>query len=272
MSLFLPYRHVSRNVHVLSEQVGNTPTSDTREVYRQALNAFQSYTITQRNHIDVVFDVDAALTKLLVDSGGVASKESMQAGFFMDERQRTETLRLTTNAQDVLERMDKEARAYVELLVRVVVCCNSKTGGGSLAQNLGVIWFSPKKHWTPEYMAENLYHESLHQALFLEDMIHGVFADVSVLNNEQYQVTSNFLNVKRPFDMAFHGVFVAAELHHWYQKCGDTEKANSFISKLHKTLIEMDEALARAQKDTVALLTSRGEELYAAIRTYVVGE
>jgi hypothetical protein len=186
----------------------------------------------------------------------------------MDEKQQSLTTKDIKRAFSVLKKSD-EAYALTSLLIQEVFFCNARLGGGSLAQNLGLIWFSPKEHWDVPYYVENMYHEALHQSLLLEDMVYGVFGDVKDLSHRDAQVTSNFLRIKRRFDLVFHGVFVAVELIRFYEAQGNTQKAESFIPDARTAITDMDYALARAKERNASLLSERGIEVYERMKKSV---
>jgi hypothetical protein len=202
------------------------------------------------------------MKRVLLDSGGIKEEEMKTDAFIMDERQRGIVNEIVPQALESLKKGSDEAYNISTYLLNDMLFVNAKGGGGSLVQNLELIWFSPKKHWDLEFYIENIYHEALHQAIFLEDMVYGVFGDLESLSDERVQVVSNFLKVKRRFDLTFHGVFVATELAKFYRGIGNEEKALSFIPEMKGSIKEMDEALELGKKEKLFILTERGEYLY----------
>ena len=264
----LSYERVVRAVHDLATHAfpKGPSISDPEECLVQVLNTFQPVLFQNTTGIVHTFYPSTEVRDVMVASGGVTEVEASLPGFVMNDRQRGIVDQNVNEAIKLLREGSGEAYKITELLLNIVVWCNAQGGGGSLVQNVGLVWFSPKQHWTTEFYAESLFHEALHQALFLEDMTYGVFGDLASVKDERMQVTSNFLRVKRRFDLAFHGVFVASELVKWYEERGNLRKARSFLPSTMHSIEEMDAALQIAKQEGLFVLTTHGFELYDQIK------
>ena len=271
MTFLIPYTRIEHAIHALAQQIdSDMQRLTTRHRYIKTLNSYQPVAITaDPENVSLRFTPDSTLKEVLLISRGVTRDEVASELFVLHPRQQEKVRLMVTRALEMLEQTDSSISRYIHLLVLELFFCNAQQGGGSLVQNMGLVWFSPKKHWTVEYMAENIYHEALHQALFLEDMIYAVFAEPEVLARDEYFATSNFLKVKRPFDLVFHGAFVSTELVHFYNQHDNRKRVAELVPALKKSLKEMDEALARAKKNGDSLLTENGQVLYDRMHVYV---
>ena len=122
----------------------------------------------------------------------------------------------------------------------------AKTGshlGGSFWYLIGVIWMSPKlDHWKPEDYAENILHETIHQCMFLKDMVHTLFSkDITELAQENALVKSAIREVDRPYDFAFHAATVSVALVKFYEFLGNQDKADKFKTGSIETLAQLHE-------------------------------
>ncbi|KPC70343.1 hypothetical protein ADL26_17745 [Thermoactinomyces vulgaris] len=85
-----------------------------------------------------------------------------------------------------------------------------------------------------------MYHEFIHNSLFLDDMVNTIFPDTEVLGTEDALVTSSILKWKRPLDRSFHSAAVAIALSHFYTMLGDTKKAQSYLPSVEQTVEELN--------------------------------
>jgi hypothetical protein len=159
-----------------------------------------------------------------------------------------------------VEAYDRDAARALRLLIGCVLVVRTPSFG-SLADALGAVLFGPDPAWPVDEYAELLWHEAVHQALFLEDMLAPVFAGGAALAAEDALVENPILGVRRPFDLAFHGAVVSAALHDFYDRLGAPERALEFGGALAATL---DALVARRR-----LLTERGRELLDELRAVV---
>jgi hypothetical protein len=124
-------------------------------------------------------------------------------------------------------------------------------GGASHGDALGVILMTPLPSWEPRDYAESYLHESIHQAVCVDDLVTGVFsADTEVLAEDRARslspVRSTYIQahdpeIRRRYDMAFQAACVAIGLVSFYDWLGDADKANSFFDPLPESLIELRE-------------------------------
>lgn len=147
--------------------------------------------------------------------------------------------------------------------------------GGSVSDSIGTIWLAPPPNgWTPEKYGENVVHESIHQALFLDDLVRCIFPLSASEMEDRGRVTSAVLKRKRGYDKAFHSAYVALGIADYYRRLGlpwaselpalrrtidellDPDLAGSMLSSHGRTrLAELDRA-ARA----VEIIASDGPD------------
>ncbi|HET7121379.1 MAG TPA: HEXXH motif-containing putative peptide modification protein [Solirubrobacterales bacterium] len=142
---------------------------------------------------------------------------------------------------DMLERYDPGAAALPATLVaRIFFARKPGFGGASTADMLGCIWLSPPRSWEAVDYAEALYHECVHQALFLEEMVQGVYAKTAAeMLEEDAMVVSAIRREKRPFDASFHAACVAAALLDLYRDLDRADRAQPLLEGLRPSLEEI---------------------------------
>ncbi|NPC93214.1 hypothetical protein HOO54_13470 [Bacillus sp. WMMC1349] len=105
---------------------------------------------------------------------------------------------------------------------------------------MGLTWLSPPKTWSVVDYAEAIYHEFIHNSLFLDDMVNSVFPDPKACAEDEALVTSTILKRKRPLDRAYHSACVAVGIMHFYYMLRDFKKLKSFYKPLCKTIEELN--------------------------------
>jgi HEXXH motif-containing protein len=125
------------------------------------------------------------------------------------------------------------ASALNELINAVFVADDSSSLGGSRSDRVGILWISPQAGWTSTTYAEAIAHECVHTAIFLQDMVFGLYVmDEDELAQAGGLVTSAIRRTPRRFDLAFHSAFVAYTLSSFYRELNEREKADSYIAPL----------------------------------------
>jgi hypothetical protein len=154
--------------------------------------------------------------------------------------------RLANNIEsgfDVLRAAYPASVDSVRVLVAEFLFAKQKgSGGASLGDQLGVIWLNPPARWERVDYAEAILHESVHQALFLHEMVNRVYdAGIEEMEDEESLVVSAVRRERRPYDASFHAACVAFELRGFYLRLGDDERATPFTEGLQQTLPELVE-------------------------------
>lgn len=112
--------------------------------------------------------------------------------------------------------------------------------GGSISSLIGVIWLGVEVDTEPAAIGELILHEYVHQSLFLEDMVRGVF-----VGGEQELAAPEALVItaiqKRPrgYDKGFHSAFVALSLARYWQALASADKAKAYFEPAKRTLEDL---------------------------------
>lgn len=122
----------------------------------------------------------------------------------------------------------------IEILIKhLLFAKRNGYDGGSVSSSIGLIWLSPTDEWTIERWAENIYHEFIHNALFLEDFVNTIFPYGSLeMEKPDGLATSAIRQTKRGYDKSYHSAFVSYGLILFHLHLGNTEKAKSMILPL----------------------------------------
>lgn len=123
---------------------------------------------------------------------------------------------------------------------------------GSASSRIGFVWMSPTPSWTGHFCGECLYHEYIHQCLFLEDMVRTIFRDEawSCTETDHATTVSAIRQVPRRFDQAYHSAFVVSGLIEYRVRSSDHSNAAALFPGLWACL----EGLVRRRE----LLTTNG--------------
>jgi len=114
-------------------------------------------------------------------------------------------------------------------------------GGGSVSGLLGFIWLNPQPQWSILDFAENLYHEFIHNSLFLDDMVNCIFPDPLACAEEDGLVISTILKVNRPLDKSYHAANVSIGIMHFYYLLGKIPEDRNYFTDLTNTLNGINE-------------------------------
>lgn len=144
-------------------------------------------------------------------------------------------------ASSFLYNYDPSVWKTIHMLVGSVLFAQpTHSVSASFGDTLGVIWLSPPNNWKIEDYAEHILHEGVHQALFLEEMIHRIFVtDPNALADADALITSAILKIKRGYDLAFHSAAVSCSLIDFYLRTNNFHKAYTFYDTLPITLQEL---------------------------------
>jgi hypothetical protein len=170
-------------------------------------------------------------------------------------------------AMFLLEQADPDLADLVNTIIATLGFLYTPTAeGGSVSAAIGYIYLSPKPYWTTAFFAEMLVHETVHNMLFLADMVHGLFPDLSVLDNPDALVLSAIREQRRPFDKSFHSACVSATLIRYNQRIGDTGRAIWLSERLVPTVKELTEVLERCNAKHLNLTTELGAYIVSELR------
>ena len=167
------------------------------------------------------------------------------------------------------------ALALIDLIIaEIAVFQVARPEAGSHSAAIGLIWLNPSDTWSVEYLAELVFHELLHNILFLEDMTRGLMQDVELLEREDTRAYSAVRKTMRYFDSSFHAAFVAAGMswfHHRLAVAGDTMqsgKMDDYLLHGRIAVADLQRVAARQEAAGRPILTSNGSELLAGMASF----
>jgi hypothetical protein len=144
--------------------------------------------------------------------------------------------------------------SFSTLIRYVIFAKRDGYSGGTVSSRIGLIWLSPTTEWSDDEWLENLIHELVHNALFLEDLVHSIFSvGSSRLQQPDALALSAIRQVKRGYDKSYHSAFVSQTLIEYYLAIEKPEKAITFVYPL---IICLDDL----RKNTL-LVSEHGKEL-----------
>lgn len=210
--------------------------------YLAALRTVQSEFPPDAEGPALVFDLnDPRASRILADFQ-TADDETAGSQFcaLPPERQRLAKVGFSAGMQ-ILDSYDTRIPPLIDSLVGTwIFALNDVLDGGSFWFALGSVWLAPTTDWTPLTYAENILHESTHQATFLVDMVQGVF-NGGRAEREATTIVSPIRRVPRRYDFAFHAAAVAAVLGDFHRNVGDPERAEELTNGLRPTLLQLRE-------------------------------
>ncbi len=268
---------VLKNTQALCHHVQEpaAPVVNSRVRYFRGLNRFQAHALPfhEDERLWLEFDFETAPTRALLARFLTLANypprfAPLTAGEMADAREKV------PRALELLARLDADVVRSIHHLIGALYFARAPRdagtyGGGSLSEGLGVLWMRPAPDWTPLDYAESILHETLHNALFLEDMVNGLFAlEPEEMLASDARVSSSVRTtyaykrdpeLRRRYDLSYHAAFVSAGLIELHQRVGDAAKASSLREPLPQSLSELDALKAEC-------LEPRGQALLAELR------
>ena len=112
--------------------------------------------------------------------------------------------------------------------------------GGSASNRIGFVWLAASPSWADHNCGEHLYHEYIHQCLFLEDMVNTLFdRGQGGIYDQQNRVPGAIRGMPRRYDQAFHSAFVAAGIIEYRSRMLDHNGARTLFPRLWRCLDEL---------------------------------
>ncbi len=238
--------------------LGVAPTATTlRPRLVQALNELQRSCIPCDPDAVVVTFENQALLEVMRREGLVET-----AALDDDRRYRPdEQARIADRIRDAFEyirAVDPILHDLVASMVPTIACIRREGTSGSLSSLIGVIWLNPSDDWTVVDYAECIVHEFIHTSIFVEDLVHGVFAKPHFSVSPDALVMSAILKYPRGFNISFHSAYVAAGLTIFLRAAEQAERAAEVGAGLPETVNQ----LRRIEAEH---LTEHGREWFAAL-------
>jgi hypothetical protein len=185
----------------------------------------------------------------------VCCEAELPANWMVPSEDRPLMVKKVTEALELLREIDPELREVMSCIISTLLFAKIKGfEGGSVSNVLGGIWIGLPNTAPVTEFAALLVHELIHNCLFLDDMVNGVFqGGEQMLGRDSNLVTSAILKRKRGYDKAFHSAFVAYSLGRFYHQVGDERNMLCLLEGLDTTVSELEELQS--------LLTDYGTQL-----------
>lgn len=132
---------------------------------------------------------------------------------------------------------------------------------GSFYTCIGLSFFCAGPNCSPEVFASSYIHECVHNALFLEDMVSGVFGEQEVLEDPNSRVISAILKQRRNYDQSFHAAVVAIEMMKYWKAIGSTNRFEELANSTFASVSALRDAFAQQLRAAVLVLTDNGTQV-----------
>jgi hypothetical protein len=237
MLSFADPRRVRENAQELVDAVGAGAADGDRAGYHEALNRIQAkpHPVSRWRPV-VLFDCDdppaAALVRHFLEI------DVVEPGHVFSETSAIAATNLVAEGFDLLAQADRAGADAASFLISCFILAHKPgCGGASLGNQLGVVWLNPPSTWVVLDYADAILHETVHQALFLEEMVRRVYVHPQdVMAQDENLVVSAIRQELRPFDASLHAACVAAELSAFYAAAGIKDRADSLAAGVSLTV------------------------------------
>ncbi|WP_238668771.1 aKG-HExxH-type peptide beta-hydroxylase [Staphylococcus felis] len=245
---FLNFNHIEDNiedVYNFASQELNLDLAndvDTKTKYFKSINKIQSTEVPyNKEKINVTF-FDKILQDKLLELGMIDKNDLENNNhIYSDEEQKVIRYRLE-KALELIKMLHPDLHKLINTLVGTFLILKKDLfGGGSVSNVMGLIWLNPQKDWSIIQYAESVYHEFIHQSIFLDDMVNSMFPDANACATEDALVTSTVLKIKRPLDRSYHAAGVSIGIMHLYYLFNDINNSTLYMKDLQVTLNEINE-------------------------------
>jgi len=252
---------VSANASAVVRYVGDFQEM-TRRSFLRALERLQGIPLNRHADDDDVFiDFKPAVKdhRALRELMAVAD---LPEGWAYPPREQLATRRRVEEALDVLAAVNPSAREAMRLVVGSLLMARLPGyEAGSRTNVIGGIWLGLPPERPALDFAELILHEFVHQCVFLEDMVHGIFfAGERELSEPPALVTSAIRRTRRGYDKAFHSAIVAATMLHFRAQTSGAP-LEDLLDPLRLTVAELVEK--------PQFLTGHGRETLAELAVLV---
>jgi hypothetical protein len=235
---FTRFNSVADNIDTLRYAMSADPGADRRTSYVRVLNRLQSWRLVDEGDVQFAFaGVDDRLASADLVAHFLDQEVLHSCNVYAADEQQAISINAAHGLALIASTGASVADVVTHLLVVVLFARKPEYGGGSRADMLGVVWLAPPNAWTALDYAEALWHETVHQALFLEEMVHGLYAaPVGQMADGPALVISAIRRARRPYDLAFHAACVASGLVHLNFSLGRTSRCSWLLDGLYRTL------------------------------------
>lgn len=242
---FLNSEQVIANVNTLIglyKKDVDIANEDRKSLLFDVLNDLQSSNIPFKSDGILIDFENQSLLEQLITDGMIDSEDTLNNQHLFSLEDQQIIRENIEKALQLINILHPGLHYLINQLIGTIVCFRKKGfGGGSVSSLVGCIWLNPLAKWSIVDYAESLYHEFIHNSLFLDDMLNSIFPDTQIITTEQAMITSTILKKKRPLDRSFHSACVAIGLMHFYYMMSDYNKVTTYLKPLRQTISEMNE-------------------------------
>lgn len=247
----LPYlnnSHIKQNINELydftKEEYGTNLEEDAslKEKYFEAINNLQSVQVPYSKEEIIISFEDKYLQNSLLDLKMIDQEDLINNKHIFNSEEQEETRNRIKKALQLIKSLHRDLYELIEIIVgSFLILRKENFGGGSVSNILGMICLNPQNDWNIIDCAEAIYHEFIHQSIFLDDMVNSIFPDANACDQEEALVTSTILKRKRPLDRSFHAAGVSLGVMHLYYLLHDKEKSYQHYDDFKQTIEELND-------------------------------
>lgn len=136
---------------------------------------------------------------------------------------------------------NKDLLEIINLIVGCYIIARKEGyGGASFSNSLGMIWLSPPKNWNSIDYAEAIFHETVHQCLYISEMVRGLFTiNTRDMISKNILAKSAIRNELRPYVYSFHSACVSISIILFHAYFQNEEKIIELSKSLYDTLKDL---------------------------------
>lgn len=246
----LPYlnnNHIKQNILELFEFIKDefgsnlSDSSSLKEKYFESVNKLQITKVPYNQKNIIISFSNEYLQNELLDLGMIDREDLVDNNHIYSEKEQEEIENRIQKALDLIKLLHKDLYELIEILVGSFLILKKKNfGGGSVSNILGMIWLNPQENWSVIDCAEAIYHEFIHQSIFLDDMVNSIFPDADACAADDAIVTSTILKKKRPLDRSYHAAGVSLGVMHLYYMLHDKKGSYQHFDDFKTTIEEIN--------------------------------
>ncbi|WP_226956907.1 MULTISPECIES: aKG-HExxH-type peptide beta-hydroxylase [Staphylococcaceae] len=246
----LPYlnnNHIKQNILELFEFIKDefgsnlSDSSSLKEKYFESVNKLQITKVPYNQKNIIISFSNEYLQNELLDLGMIDREDLVDNNHIYSEKEQEEIENRIQKALDLIKLLHKDLYELIEILVGSFLILKKKNfGGGSVSNILGMIWLNPQENWSVIDCAEAIYHEFIHQSIFLDDMVNSIFPDADACAEDDALVTSTILKKKRPLDRSYHAAGVSLGVMHLYYMLHDKKGSYQHFDDFKTTIEEIN--------------------------------
>lgn len=132
-------------------------------------------------HATFSIDFHSASVLNYLKNQKVFTEVDLKPWSFFSDKDRAHVERCLLEANQLILDSDPILHGLVNKLIAAATpfdILNQKIEGGSVSGCIGMVYLCPKHDWKPTFYAEMLVHEYVHNRLFVDGMVNGIFPDL----------------------------------------------------------------------------------------------